>query len=296
MPAVDILLKSIGVFLPLVFAMSPASGQDALGGSRPLKQALARHAAHLSRSVRIFGGIDAKIQDNPWQVALVDSSDSSNTDAQFCGGSIVAVRWVLTAAHCVDAGTKASQIAVLAGTDSLNAGGRRISVLEDGIYIYKPWDFTKHSNDIALLHVADNLPGQPIRPWSLPTSESENLVVRVTGWGALSWQNLPPVSILLQEVDTQVIALKKCNSSDSWDGLLTDKMLCIGKYDTGQQDSCERDSGGPATADVNGSREIIGITSFGAPHCGTPKMPGIYTRVSQYTNWVRSTSQGEVAW
>jgi len=258
-----------------------------------------------------MGGEDARIQDNPWQVALVMTAYKANDEAQFCGGSIVSGRWILTAAHCVDAGTKADQIAVLVGVSSLKETGRRVPVEPGGIYIHKEWDFATHTNDIALINVAEDLQGQSIGPWSTstpeeenrgpsststPTPEEEHREVRITGWGALSWQDSPPFSIILQSVDTQVIPLVKCNASDSYDHILTNKMLCIGKYTEGQKDSCDRDSGGPATTLVNGKRELIGITSWGSPRCGTPKMPGIYTRVSQYVTWVKQTSKGAVNW
>ena len=47
---------------------------------------------------------------------------------------------------------------------------------------------------------------------------------------------------------------------------------------------CDGDSGGPVIA--LGTRTIIGVTSFGAEVCGTT--PNYYTRVSEYTHWIRS--------
>ena len=53
----------------------------------------------------------ADIADTPWQVALVAGGEERN---QFCGGSLVATTWVLTAAHCVD--VDAEEIGLLAGS------------------------------------------------------------------------------------------------------------------------------------------------------------------------------------
>lgn len=33
---------------------------------------------------------------------------------------------------------------------------------------------------------------------------------------------------------------------------------------------------------------IIGVTSFGAGACGTQGIPGIYTKVHHYLNWIES--------
>ena len=46
------------------------------------------------------------------------------------------------------------------------------------------------------------------------------------------------------------------------------------------------DSGGPLLHhSYDGSWTILGVVSFGYK-CGTPGVPGIYTRVSYYLNWI----------
>src|ERR1700694_3040698 len=60
---------------------------------------------------RIVGGVDTTIKEHPWQVALI-SSDG----ALMCGGSIIADKWVLTAAHCFVRSTQAKNMRARAGT------------------------------------------------------------------------------------------------------------------------------------------------------------------------------------
>jgi hypothetical protein len=61
-------------------------------------------------------------------------------------------------------------------------------------------------------------------------------------------------------------------------------MLCAGKID-GSQDACQGDSGGPLFFNDGSSWQQAGIVSWGY-QCGVPNFPGIYTRVSQYFDWI----------
>merc|ERR1719384_664687 len=53
----------------------------------------------IERTKRIVGGSEVKPKNKyPWMVALVDTN---TTDGQFCGGTLVASKYIITAAHCM---------------------------------------------------------------------------------------------------------------------------------------------------------------------------------------------------
>ena len=54
---------------------------------------------------KVVGGENANLGDAPWQVALTMLKEFllfGIYDKQFCGGTLINAKWVLTAAHCTE--------------------------------------------------------------------------------------------------------------------------------------------------------------------------------------------------
>ena len=68
-------------------------------------------------------------------------------------------------------------------------------------------------------------------------------------------------------------------------------MFCFGGK---KSDSCQGDSGGPLICVENNTPILRGIVSFGKG-CGRPGLPGIYTRVSTYIDWIDDTIERMLA-
>ena len=74
---------------------------------------------------------------------------------------------------------------------------------------------------------------------------------------------------------------------------ISKKMVCAG-YLEGEQrtDTCKGDSGGPLICQRDGVWKLFGVTSWGDnTFCNpspTDAVPGVYTRVDRYRNWIQS--------
>ena len=70
-----------------------------------------------------------------------------------------------------------------------------------------------------------------------------------------------------------------------WDAK-DDTMICAGGAD---RDACQGDSGGPLVCPGEGGESLItGIVSWGVG-CATKGVPGVYTNVRNYLEWIDDT-------
>ena len=70
--------------------------------------------------------------------------------------------------------------------------------------------------------------------------------------------------------------------------------LCAG-YENGYRDSCSGDSGGPLVSIRDGVPVLVGVTSWGVK-CAEKQKPGVYTRVTYYTDWITSIIGDEASY
>jgi transmembrane serine protease 9 len=232
---------------------------------------------------RVVGGSPAPIGAYPWQVSI-GISGAPHDVSHFCGGSLIAPQWILTAAHCVSGGTTPDNIDVLTGTNFLSKGGR--TGLIDRIIVHEKWDPDTFDHDVALLHLKGASGERPIgliTP-SDASLASPGLIAIVSGWGLTREIEAKPSNVL-RNVTVQLVTKKDCTSPAAYGEAITDTMICAG-FAEGGKDSCQGDSGGPLIVpDKKGSFLLAGIVSWGEG-CGRPSKYGVYTSIPTIQKWV----------
>jgi secreted trypsin-like serine protease len=287
----------------LAFATAPEDtwAQEA---ARPVDQAKQRLEQGLAAeepgtTAKIVGGTTAPAGKFPFQTALIFSGTPEGSEhfGQFCGGSLIAQNWVLTAAHCVP-DTDAGEVDVYVGSNVLpsggpgsgSAGGVRSAV--DEIIPHEAYNPATSDNDIALLHVTGPIPAQLRTAVAATPAHDKQYVFPlgdavVIGWGATAEGGGTTPQLMRVWVDIQDSELCEANYQEVIPSLqITDNMLCAGLPEGGQ-DSCQGDSGGFLGAPLgNGEYVQLGVVSFGVG-CARPKLFGVYTRVANYTDWIK---------
>lgn len=239
--------------------------------------ASARLRQRMRDMVRIIGGRPAPPGKWAWQVAVLNRYKEA-----FCGGTLVSLRWVVTAAHCVR-----KRLYVRLGEHDLllrNRGEVEMKVTE--AVIHPRYDPDTVVNDVAMLRLPESArpdlghgvaclpaPHQPLPPHTSCV---------ILGWGKKRPTDVHGTRVL-HEAQVSTIQQGVCRRS-YWQYAITDDMVCAGR---GRRDSCAGDSGGPLLCRDRTMRYFLqGITSFG-DGCGKRGKYGIYTRTAGYVSWMR---------
>ena len=277
-------------------------------------------------AARIVGGEEAESSAWPWQVALIEPQGTGFR--QFCGGSVIAPRWVLTAAHCVR-GVLANEIQVLAGTNDLDEGGQRLGV--SAIRVHEDYVNPERGNDVALLRLAQPTGVEAVAlPDAAYTAEVAvpGTSATVTGWGLLrpirckrgtkqgahecrteqgalgyyvddlTGRTVDLADITtntLMEVEVPLVSTEACRSAyaDRPDAAIDGRTLCAGLR-RGTKDSCQGDSGGPLVVRDRDRWLQAGVVSWGIS-CAKPGRYGVYANVGAFADWVQGETGLDLA-
>jgi hypothetical protein len=203
--------------------------------------------------------------------------------SRMCGSTLIHPDILMTAGHCQKAYAAERLVFVGAhevhGTQVVTAAETRLLIRQ---YPHPNTDFVWWRNDLTLFKLDRPANSLPVQLNSDPDVPSPNSTLTVIGFGATRTERL---SDFLQEVDLYAVDPDTCRrqySNVNPEAVDPATMVCA-SHPLPDHDSCPGDSGGPLLDKVTG--EEVGIVSFGMG-CGDPNYPGVYTRISAYTNWI----------
>ncbi|XP_054729066.1 trypsin-like [Anastrepha obliqua] len=241
---------------------------------------------------KIIGGSPVGITSAPWQVSLRLKKNEFNYGyGHICGGSVITTRVVISAAHC----TVNSAV-----TPLTYRAASEFTIVMGSVYLYEvtpytlqfnvlevvpnpDYDSTTLQNDVALFFIDGLIPENyaTVAPISLNRQAlSAGVNCTVTGWGitesGIVWPELLSAVV-------PIVASSQCNTS--YEGAITQGMICAGYLETGGVDACQGDSGGPLACNDT----LAGVVSWGNG-CALSGYPGVYANVSEYYDWVLLTN------
>ncbi|XP_073958831.1 trypsin-like [Choristoneura fumiferana] len=220
---------------------------------------------------RIVGGKTIDIQEAPYQVLY----------GEYCGGSLIAPEWVITAAHC-----KEKETFILAGS-TYRSKATRYHICAHFTHPLWSSESKDHPHDfdyqLVLLEVPVPISAMA-RPIAIGTLEDivPGHMVSISGWGHVAYKK-SRMQDILRRVSVPVVpdAICKHLPNENY-RRITPRMFCAG-YINGTKDSCQGDSGGPVV--VNG--KLVGLVSFGVG-CAMAEQPGVYTKIPYVRDWIRA--------
>ncbi|KAF2881994.1 hypothetical protein ILUMI_24175 [Ignelater luminosus] len=251
---------------------------------------------------RIYGGQEADIGEFPWLVLL--KSRSANNFV--CGGALINSRYVLTAAHCVT--DRADIVSVRLGEHNTKTeqdcdddtpgleycSDPPIDVDVEEITSYETFTLKKVYGDVALIRLNQVVNYTDfIKPVCLPiSSELQNKsflgeTVTVAGWGKT--QTTIRMNEKKLKVELPVMSNPDCSSSYRQRNVqIAGSHICAGG-EKGKS-TCSGDSGGPLMYRDRTVEEenwvTVGIVSFGVKKCAVEDVPAVFTRVTEYVEWI----------
>lgn len=226
-----------------------------------------------------------------YMVAISSSSGS-------CSGTVIGSRWILTAAHCR---VRVGAHALIGGTTNLNGVTYTVRRFITHPEYKLSLDGNVEAHDIAIVETDRLRHGGAVKISTNAEGPDEGRFVRASGYGQIAEDWISGSERRLLQVDVPMVSFKSCvraferyGAEEFARALRGSSHICAGYDDDDcSGDTCYGDSGGPIVVRSGGEYVQVGITSGGIG-CARKGLPGVYTRVGRYWEWVRNVTGGDV--
>ncbi|NP_001090130.1 uncharacterized protein LOC735208 precursor [Xenopus laevis] len=254
---------------------------------------------------RILHGKKAAPGNFPWQVFISRMGRA--------GGALIGEHWVLTAAHVLQPENEEKEdndptkVHIFMRSLDVNQLLKIGNYPVEAFYVHPKYRRGRYDNDIALIRLKNPVVmGENVSPVCLPSPEDEDDIYQnhrngyVSGYGQtenrtianeLRYVSVPVVSWSACETYVNDKKLKVKDVSERQKYSLTRNMFCAGfpEESLNKGDSCEGDSGGAYTTPNRQDTWVAtGLVSWGI---GCGQGYGIYTKVSNYLDWIKSYTE-----
>jgi secreted trypsin-like serine protease len=204
----------------LAFAFAATAGAEGMKGPKtPLDLAKERAAAIDPSHKKVYGGRDAPPGAFPFQVSLIlsEAKKGEEFSYHFCGGSLIADTWVLTAGHCVTTEGEVTQptgINVYVGSNDFKNGDR---IAVKSVYRHPQYNADFTDNDVALLKL-ERAPKKEVKVGKInlidatkdSSLETPGTDLTIVGWGTTEQGSL---SKTLRYTSVKMVDRAECNSN-----------------------------------------------------------------------------------
>ncbi|XP_025836154.1 brachyurin-like [Agrilus planipennis] len=241
-----------------------------------------------SEDTRIVGGSEAVPNSIPYQAALRLFYDDGSTN--FCGGSLITKRYVLTAAHCLVDNLVSLEVILGAHKFRENEATQQ-SIPTSTFKVHERFNNQTLENDVGVVYLETPAEiNRYVQVIALPSradvsNSFAGSAAIASGWGYTS-TSASDVTEALRYINVTILTKAACSVTYKD---VRDSVIC--SSGAGKKGLCAGDSGGPLAA----NKKLVGVASFRGFNGCEAGDPSGFSRVTSFLNWIKANTDAVIS-